>query len=228
MDAPVRQFRDRAEAGRLLAAKLAHYANRDDVLVLALPRGGVPVAFEIARSIHAPLDVFLVRKIAAPGQEELAMGAVATGNVRILQRDVIQALGISEAMIERATASALEELARRERVYRGSRPSPEVRGRIVILVDDGLATGSTMHAAVAALKQQQPARIVIAVPVAPPETCEEFRTEVDEVVCIATPEPFHAVGQWFANFAQLSDDEVRDYLERAGEEFAARRSIPSR
>jgi putative phosphoribosyl transferase len=227
MNAPIHQFRDRAEAGQLLALRLAHYADRNDVLVLALPRGGLPVAFEIAQSIHAPLDVFLVRKIGVPGYEELAMGAVATGNVHVLHSDLVQALRISQSMVEAAIARELQELDRREKVYRRSRPSPDVGGRTVILVDDGLATGSTMQAAVAALKQQQPARIVVAVPVAPREACEEFKAEVDEVVCAETPESFYAVGLSFENFTQLNDDEVRNILERAEQQAATRSPVSS-
>lgn len=211
-------FHDRAEAGRLLADKLADYAGRSDVVVLGLPRGGVPVAFEVARQLHAPLDVFLVRKLGVPGYEELAMGALATGGVRVLNADVVRALGISEDIIESVAAKEQDELERRERVYRGNHPSLDVGGRIVILVDDGLATGSTMRAAAAALRQQGPARIVIAVPVGAQETCGELRAEVDEIVCLRTPEPFHAVGLWYKNFSQTTDQEVRELLQRAKEE----------
>jgi putative phosphoribosyl transferase len=226
MDASVhrlqdRRFRDRTEAGQLLAQRLSKYVGRDDVVVLALPRGGVPVAAEIAKAIHAPLDVFLVRKIGVPGHEELAMGAVATGNVRVLHADLVHALQISESVIESATAKELQELARREGLYRAYPSAPDVRGKTVVLVDDGLATGATMHAAVAALKQHEPAHIVIAVPVAPSETCDEFRAEVDEVVCAETPESFEAVGLWFENFAQLTDDDVRAILENARQQYAA-------
>src|SRR5438477_6983383 len=182
-------FRDRTEAGQLLAAQLAAYAQRPDVLVLALPRGGVPVAYEVARALGAPLDVFLVRKLGVPGQEELAMGAIATGGVRVLNAAVVDALHIPPATIAAVAAAEQRELARRERLYRGARPAPDVRGRTVILVDDGLATGATMRAAVAALRQHQPARIVVAVPIAAPSTCDEVRAEVDEIVCAITPEP---------------------------------------
>jgi putative phosphoribosyl transferase len=207
-------FRDRHEAGRLLAAKLAGYANRPDVIVLALPRGGVPVAYEVASALDLPLDVFVVRKLGIPGYEELAMGAVATGGVRVLNDQLVTRLGIPEHMIEAVTAREQQELARREHLYRGGRPLPDLRGRTGILVDDGLATGATMHAAIAALRQLQPARIVVAVPTASPETCEEMRAEVDDVICAITPEPFHAVGLWYQDFSQTTDEEVRDLLAR--------------
>src|SRR3984893_2621582 len=202
-------FRDRREAGRLLAEKLAAYANRPDVLVLALPRGGVPVGYEVARALGAPLDVFVVRKLGVPGYEELAMGAVATGGVRVLNEQLVERLGIPEQMIDAVAARERQELARRERLYRGGCPPPDVRGRTVILVDDGLATGATMHAAIEALRQQHPARIVVAVPTASPETCEEMKTKADDVICAITPEPFHAVGRWYRDFSQTTDEEVR-------------------
>jgi erythromycin esterase-like protein/predicted phosphoribosyltransferase len=205
-------FRNRREAGRLLAQKLAHYAHRPDVIVLALPRGGVPVAYEVARALNAPLDVFLVRKLGVPGYEELAMGAVATGGVRVLNDTIVSGLGIPDYLINAVIAKELEELKRRERVYRGGRPPPDVRGRTVILIDDGLATGATMQAAVKALRQLQPARIVVAVPTAAPDTCEALRAEVDEVICAITPEPFHAVGRWYEDFAQTTDEEVGELL----------------
>jgi putative phosphoribosyl transferase len=211
----IRRFRDRAEAGRVLAAKLAAYASRPDVLVLALPRGGVPVGYEVARALGAPLDVYLVRKLGVPGQKELAMGAIATGGARVLNKAVVDALRIPPETIEAVAAAEQLELERRERLYRGNRPPPDVRGRTVILVDDGLATGATMRAAVAALRQQQPARIVVAVPIASPSTCEELRAEVDEVVCAVTPEPFYAIGLWYEDFAPTTDEEVRALLERA-------------
>jgi predicted phosphoribosyltransferase len=209
------RFRDRSDAGRLLSARLATYGNRPDVLVLALPRGGVPVAYEVARALNAPLDVFLVRKLGVPGYEELAMGAVATGGVRVLNDDVVHALRIPDFVVDAVAEWEQQELARRERLYRGHRPPPDARGHTVILVDDGLATGATMLAAVKALKQQQPARIVVAVPVASPDTCEQLESEVDDVVCAATPEPFYAVGFWYEDFSQTSDEEVRDLLARA-------------
>jgi predicted phosphoribosyltransferase len=212
-----RAFRDRTEAGRVLAERLAAYADRPDVIVLALPRGGVPVAFEVARALHAPLDVFIVRKLGVPGHEELAMGAVATGGVRVLNDQVVRALRIPESVINAVAAWELEELARRERLYRGDRPPPDVRGKTVILVDDGLATGATMLAAVKALREQHPARIVVAVPVASPDTCELLREEVEEVVCAVTPEPFYAVGLWYQDFSQTSDEEVRELLAQSTE-----------
>jgi predicted phosphoribosyltransferase len=208
-------FKDRSEAGRVLAAKLKAYADRDDVLVLALPRGGVPVAFEVAKAINAPLDIFLVRKLGVPGQEELAMGAIATGGIRVLNEDVVRYLHIPDDVIDQVAAREQQELLRRERAYRDDRPAPDVSGRTVILVDDGLATGSTMRAAVAALRQQGPARIVVAVPTAAPQTCDEFRGEVYEIVCATTPEPFMGVGQWYEDFSQTTDEEVRSLLSRA-------------
>jgi erythromycin esterase-like protein/hypoxanthine phosphoribosyltransferase len=208
------RFRNRNEAGRLLAEKLTAYANRPDVLVLALPRGGVPVAYEVARALGAPLDVFLVRKLGVPGYEELAMGAVATGGARVLNDQIVQRLGIPRYIIDAVAAREQQELARRERLYRGGRPPPDVRGRTVILVDDGLATGATMRAAIMALRQLQPARIIVAVPTASPETCDELKTEADDVVCGITPEPFLAVGHWYEDFSQITDEEVRDLLTR--------------
>src|SRR3981189_1001487 len=205
-------FRDRRDAGRLLAEKLAAYANRPDALVLALPRGGVPVAVEVARALGGALDVFVVRKLGVPGYEELAMGAVATGGVRVLNDQLVERLGIPEQMIDAVAARELQELARRERLYRGSRPPPDVRGRTVILVDDGLATGATMQAAIEALRQQNPARIVVAVPTASPDTCEEMKAKADDVICAITPEPFHAVGLWYQDFSQTTDEEVRALL----------------
>ena len=211
-------FRDRTDAGRTLAGKLKQYADRPDVLVLALPRGGVPVGYEIARALRAPLDVFLVRKLGLPGHEELAMGAIATGGVRVLNPDVVRSLQIPDEVIDMVAAEELRELERRARAYRGDRPPPEVRGRTVILVDDGLATGSSMRAAVAALRQQGPARIVVAVPVGAADTCAELRTQADDVICACTPDPFYAVGLWYSDFSQTTDDEVRELLERAAEE----------
>jgi len=209
------RFRDRREAGRRLAEKLTAYAGRPDVIVLALPRGGVPVAYEVARALGAPLDVYLVRKLGVPGQEELAMGAIATGGVVVLNEPVVRGLGIPRYVIDAVTAWQQRELERRESLYRGEAPPPDVRGQTVILVDDGLATGATMRAAVAALRKQQPARIVVAVPTAPPGTCEELRTETDDVVCAMTPEPFQSVGLWYEDFSQTTDDEVRELLARA-------------
>jgi predicted phosphoribosyltransferase len=208
-------FRNRSEAGRLLAAKLAKYADKPDVIVLALPRGGVPVGYEVAHALHAPLDVFVVRKLGIPGHEELAMGAVATGGVRVLNDQVVRGLGIPNSVIEAVANWELEELQRRERLYRGNRLPPDVRGKTVILVDDGLATGSTMLAAVQALRKLGPARIVVAVPVASGDTCQILEEYVDEVVCAATPEPFYAVGLWYRDFSQTTDEEVRELLERS-------------
>lgn len=210
-----KRFRDRTEAGRLLAGQLAIYANRPDVLVLALPRGGVPVAFELARILHAPLDVIIVRKLGVPGREELAMGAIATGGVRVLNNDVVQLMEIPDEVINTVAAYEQQELERREHFYRNGRPPYDIRGRTIILVDDGIATGATMHAAVAVLRKLQPARIIIAVPTAASSTCEKFATEVDEMVCINRPEAFYAVGLWYENFSPTTDKEVRDLLEQA-------------
>jgi putative phosphoribosyl transferase len=207
-----RPFHDRIDAGRQLAAQLTAYANRPDVLILALPRGGVPVAFEVAQALDAPLDVFLVRKLGLPGQEELAMGAIATGGVTVLNSEVVDRLGIPDEVIDHVAAQEQRELERRERLYRNDRPPPNVRGKTVILVDDGLATGATMYAAAAALREQAPDRIVVAVPTAAPETCDAFRDAVDEIVCAITPDPFYAVGRWYEDFSQTTDDEVRDLL----------------
>jgi predicted phosphoribosyltransferase len=209
------RFRDRREAGRRLAAQLAAYAHRPDVIVLALPRGGVPVGYEVARALDAPLDVFLVRKLGVPGHEELAMGAVATGGMRVLNEQVVQGLRIPDYVIAAVAAKEEHELRRRERLYRGDRPPPDVRGRTVILVDDGLATGATMLAAAEALRRQQPARIVVAVPTGSPDTCDALRDHVDEVVCAVTPEPFHSVGLWYQDFSQTTDNEVRALLAHA-------------
>jgi predicted phosphoribosyltransferase len=213
-------YRNRFEAGKHLAKQLAKYANREDVLVLALPRGGVPVAFEVAKALRAPLDIFLVRKLGVPGHEELAMGAIATGGVRVLNPDVVDYLGIPASVIDAVAADELRELERRERAYRGDRPEPDVRGKTVILVDDGLATGSTMRAAAAALRQQTPARIVVAVPVSAPQTCDEYRMGVDEIICANTPEPFYGVGLWYEDFSQTTDEEVRELLEKARHGYA--------
>jgi putative phosphoribosyl transferase len=214
-------FHDRADAGRALARRLARYANRPDVLVLALPRGGVPVAYEVARALNAPLDVFLVRKLGAPGQEELAMGAIATGGVRVLNEDVVRLMHIPDEVIDSVAETQWRELERRERAYRDDRPLPDVRGRTVLLIDDGLATGSTMRAAVAALRRQGPARLVVAVPVASPSTCDDLRVEVDDIVCAQTPEPFYAVGSWYEDFTQTSDEEVHALLEQAARQHPA-------
>lgn len=208
-------FRDRAEAGRQLAARLTRYADRTHVLVLALPRGGVPVAYEVAKELNAPLDVFLVRKLGVPGHEELAMGAIASGGVRVLNEDIVNYLKIPDEVIDAIAAVEQRELERRKRAYRDDRPPPDVKDHIVILIDDGLATGSTMRAAAASLRLQKPGRIVVAVPVSSPETCDEFRSEVDEIVCAFTPEHFQGVGLWYEDFSQTSDEEVRELLMRA-------------
>lgn len=188
------RFRDRVQAGQLLAAQLKAYANRPDVLVLGLPRGGVPVAYEVAKALHAPLEVCLVRKLGVPTHKELAMGAIASGGVRVLNYDVVSWLGISSRTIDEVAARELKELQRRDRAYRGDRPPPEIRDRTVILVDDGIATGSTVRAAIAVLKPQHPARLIVAIPVAPPQTCAEIKAEVDELVCLLSPPDFYAIG----------------------------------
>jgi putative phosphoribosyl transferase len=200
-------------AGRL-AKELERYAHRADVLVLALPRGGVPIGYEVASALGAPLDVFVVRKIGLPWQEELAMGAVASGGVRVFDRNLIRVAHVSDADVERIADAEERELERRERLYRGDKPFPDVHGKTVILVDDGLATGASMRAAVAALREENPARIVVAVPVAAPETCDAFRNIADEIVCAETPEPFQAVGQWYDDFSQTTDDDVKELLAR--------------
>ena len=210
-------FRDRRDAGRALAARLDAWAGRPDVVVLGLPRGGVPVAFEVARELRAPLDVFLVRKLGLPGREELGFGAIASGGVRVLNEDIVRALGLPTEVIEDVTAAELQELERRERAYRGNRGFVDVRGRTAILVDDGLATGASMRAAIVALRRRQPARIVVAVPVGAVETCQAMAADADEVVCARTPEPFHAVGLWYEDFDQTSDEEVQDLLARAAD-----------
>jgi putative phosphoribosyl transferase len=207
-------FRDRTEAGRHLAQRLQSYANRTDVLVLGLPRGGVPVAFEVAQALNAPLDICLVRKLGVPGHSELAMGAIASGGVRILNYDVISSLGITDKTIEAVAARELRELQRRDRAYRGHRPQPVIPDQTVILVDDGIATGATMRAAFAILKSQHPQELIVAVPVAPAEVCQAIAPEVDQVVCLATPSPFYAIALWYDNFSQTTDAEVCDLLAR--------------
>jgi putative phosphoribosyl transferase len=208
-------FKNRTDAGQKLAARLTRYANRGDVLVLALPRGGVPVAYEVAKELKAPLDIFLVRKVGVPGYEELAMGAIAEGGVRVVNEELVNYLGIPDDVIEGIAAVEQRELERRARAYRDGRPPPDAKDRIVILIDDGLATGSTMRAAAAALRPQKPKRIVVAVPVSSPETCDEFRSEVDEIVCAVTPQHFQGVGRWYEDFSQTSDEEVRELLKKA-------------
>src|SRR2546421_11547131 len=219
-----RAFRNRAEAGQQLADRLEEYAGRDDVIVLGLPRGGVPVAYEVAKRLRAPLDVFIVRKLGVPGFEELAAGAIASGGVRVLNEEVMRAIPYAEEAIEAVTARETTELERREQIYREGRPSPELRDRVVILVDDGLATGATMRAAVKALRQRGAAKIVVAVPVGPPATCKEFEDEADEGVCASAPEFFQGVGQDYEDFSQTSDDEVRDLLGRGAQSEAGKPS----
>jgi putative phosphoribosyl transferase len=214
-----RTFSNRTEAGRLLAEKLVNYAGRTDVILLGLPRGGVPVAYEVAKRLRVPLDVFIVRKLGVPGFEELAVGAIASGGVRVLNEDVMRALPNADETIESVTAKETAELERREQSYRDGRPAPELRDRIVILVDDGLATGATMRAAVKALRQRGAAKIVVAVPVGPPDTCRELEEQADETICLCTPEFFQAVGQYYEDFSQTSDDEVRELLARAAQEL---------
>ena len=208
-------FANRTEAGQKLALRLKQYANRDDVIVLGAPRGGVPIAFKIATDLRAPLDVFMLRKLGVPGREEFAFGAIASGGVRILNRETVEGLGITRETIERVTAAEEQELERRERAYRGGRPPLNLIGRTVILVDDGIATGASMEAAIRALRQMNPVRIVIAVPVAPADTCGRIRSEVDDFVCLEMPKPFFGVGQFYDDFSQVSDEEVKDLLDNA-------------
>ncbi len=210
-------FGDRVDAGRRLAEKLRAYAHRDDVMVLGIPRGGVPVAFEVATALRAPLDVFLSRKLGVPGQEELAFGAVATGGVRVLDQELIEGVGISQRQIEEITRKVRAELERRERVFRGDRPPLYLQGKIAILIDDGIATGSSMRAAINALRQHRPARVVVAIPVAPLSTCHRLRTEVDELISVLMPESFYAIGQFYADFSQVTDEEVTDLIRRAAQ-----------
>jgi putative phosphoribosyl transferase len=210
------RFQNRSEAGQLLGRELkSKLGRRDDVIVLALPRGGVPVGFEVAQALDAPLDLFIVRKLGLPGHEELAMGAIASGGVRVLNQDVLRYAPISQKAIDAVAAREQLELERRERSYRGNRPPLDVRGKTVILVDDGLATGSTMRAAVAALRKMEPRDTLVAVPVAAPTTCDEFRAEGIDTVCLRTPEPFQAVGLWYDDFSQTTDEEVHRLLDRA-------------
>lgn len=212
---PGQPFADRREAGVELGARLHAYADRGDVVVLGLPRGGVPVAYEVARALHAPLDVFLVRKLGLPGHRELAMGAIASGGVRVLNDDVVGWYGVPPPVIDEVAREEQAELERRERAYRDGRPPLDLRARVVVLVDDGLATGSTMKAAVRAVRAHAPSKVIVAVPVGAPDTCREFAAEADDVVCARTPEPFSAVSLWYRNFSQTTDAEVRDLLEDA-------------
>jgi putative phosphoribosyl transferase len=214
-----RRFRDRSDAGRALAKALQDYAGSDDVVVLGLPRGGVPVAAEVARGLGAPLDVMLVRKLGVPGHEELAMGAVAGGGVRVLNEGLVRRLGLTPQEFDRVVAREEAEVARREAAYRGDRARPDLAGKVVILVDDGLATGATMRAAVEAVQLERPARLVVAVPTGAEESCADLRPLVDHLVCLATPHPFYAVGLWYDDFTPTTDDEVRSLLSRPGERF---------
>ncbi|HEY7447445.1 MAG TPA: phosphoribosyltransferase [Vicinamibacterales bacterium] len=207
-----RRFRDRAEAGQLLAEQLAEYSARSDVLVLALPRGGVPVALEIARRLSVPLDVFLVRKLGVPWHRELAMGAIASGGIEVLNDEVVRTYGIPRHVLDAVAKVEGEELERRMHSYRGNKPLPQLTGHVAILVDDGMATGSTMRAAVAAIGRQRPAEVVVAVPVAAADACDDLRHEVDRLICLSTPETFVAVGDWYEDFSQTSDDQVRALL----------------
>ena len=211
----MRRYRNRTEAGRALGQALARFSGRGDVIVLALPRGGVPVAAEVAHALEAPMDVYLVRKLGAPGHPELAMGAIGSGGVRVLNEDVVATLGVTEAMIEAVAEREAAELARRDRHYRGTRDAPDLRGKLCILVDDGLATGATMRAAAAAVRKSGPAKVVVAVPVAARETCDAMHADpsIDEIECGMTPEPFGAVGLWYDDFEQVSDEEVMSLLE---------------
>jgi putative phosphoribosyl transferase len=208
-------FKDRTAAGQALASHLADYANQSDVLVLALPRGGVPVAFEVAKALNAPLDVLIVRKLGVPDNTELAMGAIASGGVRIINQQIVTEVGIPDEVIARVAAQEQRELERREAMYRGDEPFPELQGRTIILVDDGLATGATMWAAVLAVRQKQPKEIVIAIPVAASETCQQLESKVEKIVCAATPSPFYSVGMWYEDFPQTTDDQVRELLIQA-------------
>jgi putative phosphoribosyl transferase len=208
----MRRFRNRTEAGQMLATELVAYANRSDVLVLGLPRGGVPVAYEVAKALNVPLDICLVRKLGVPSNRELAMGAIGTGGVMVINQEIVRSLRISPEAIERVVAQEQQELERRERAYRGTRPLPDLESRTIILIDDGIATGSTLRAGIATLRQHQPQSIVVAVPVAPLSTCNDLKAEVDKVVCLLTPETFNSISLWYADFTQTTDEEVRKLL----------------
>jgi putative phosphoribosyl transferase len=208
MTAKIAKFVDRNQAGQILATKLKAFAKRTDVIVLGLPRGGIPVAFEVAKALRLPLDVCLVRKLGVPGHQELAMGAIASDGVRVLNDDIVNSLGISSHKIEEVAAKELRELQRRDRAYRGDRPSPNLQDRTIILVDDGIATGASMRAAITVLREKQPRSIIVATPMAPSSTCKELRTEVDDVVCLIMPEPFYAIAFWYDYFPQTTDEEV--------------------
>lgn len=210
------RFHNRTEAGQLLAKQLTAFANAQDVLVLGLPRGGVPVAYEVAKALNVPLDICLVRKLGVPGREELAMGAIAAGGIRVLNDDVVENLQIKPETIEAVTKQELQELQRRDRNYRGQQPPPDISDRTIILIDDGIATGSTMLAAITTLQTQQPKQIIVAIPVAEPQVCEQLQTLVDKVVCLAMPKPLYAIGLWYHNFSQTSDAQVRELLAQQG------------
>jgi len=212
-------FRDRRDAGKKLAQRLIDYAGRSDVIVLALPRGGVPVAYEVSKALHAPLDIFIVRKLGLPGHEELAIGAIASGGVRVLNQDIIRYLNIPDELIEVVAQREIREVERREHTYRGDRPPLAVEGRTIILIDDGLATGASMRAAVAGLRTKNPAQVVVAVPTAATETCEALEPEVDRMICATTPEPFYGVSRWYENFSQTTDEEVGLLLEEANRQL---------
>lgn len=221
----IARFKNRTEAGRLLAQQLIAYANCPNLLVLGLPRGGIPVAFEVAKVLNAPLDVCIVRKLGLPSHKELAMGAIAPGGIRVLNRSVVKWFGIKHKTIEEVVAIEEKELERRDRAYRGDRPFWDLHDLSVILVDDGIATGSTIRAAIAILRQQQPERIIVGVPVAPPAACQEIEAEVDEVVCLMQPEPFDAIGLWYEDFTQTTDAEVRNLLEQSKHELTYRQDV---
>jgi putative phosphoribosyl transferase len=219
-------FTNRAEAGQKLALQLTRYAKRGDVIILAAPRGGVPVAFELAKRLDAPMDLFMLRKLGVPGREEFAFGAIASGGVRVVDRDTVEGLGITGLDIDRITRAEEKELVRRELAYRGGRPPLNVKGLTVILVDDGIATGASMRAAIRALRQMEPKRIVLAVPVAPASTCSHLRTEVDELVCLEMPKPFFGVGQFYKDFSQVSDEEVKDLLDKCSRQCGRIHAAP--
>lgn len=206
------RFHDRTEAGKLLAAQLGEYADRSDVWVLGLPRGGVPVAYQIAQALNLPLDICLVRKLGVPGQPELAMGAIAPGNIMVLNDEILRSIGISRLALQQVLEDEKQELERRDRTYRENRPEPDVQGKTVLLVDDGIATGSTLRAAIATLRQKHPQEIVVAVPVASVSACELLRAIVDKIICLSTPEPLNSIGMWYLDFSQTSDQEVKHLL----------------
>jgi putative phosphoribosyl transferase len=218
-------FSDRTEAGQILATRLRYLADRPDVVVLALPKGGVPVAFEVAEELHAPLDVFAVRKLGVPGHEELTMGAVASGGIRVINEKIVEMLQISEELITQSAEEEWQKLQRSEKLFRDNQPAVSIKGKIVILIDDGLATGASMRAAVLALRHQQPAGIIVAVPVAAPETCADFETEVEQTVCLETPEPFYAVGLYYRHYPEVSDEEVTEMMRQCAEDVVPSESF---